>query len=160
MCLGERTVSVCKCVCVSESDSPRVSYSWTKVSFPFLLHTSQLCYFRAMLAELVVCRGSLSHTHTKHTQHTHTKPTGSVLERVRGAVHLLCCSGTIADLVELTEISRVTRKVKNIILHKMVKGPDRVNATAALPHTRHAHAFTCKLWACIDTGRHTMMLSS
>lgn len=32
--------------CVCESDSPCVSYSSTRMSFPFLLHTSPVCYFK------------------------------------------------------------------------------------------------------------------
>ena len=63
MCVFE-----CVCVCVCESDSPSVSYSSTKMSFPFLLHTSLLCYFRAMLAELVVSR---DHAHANTHTHTH-----------------------------------------------------------------------------------------
>lgn len=125
----------------------RVSYSSTKLSFPFLLHTSPVCYFWAMFAELIV--SSRSHTHAKHAHvHTHTHYTTCKThwECFSGDVHLLWCTGTIADSVEQTEISRVTRKVKNIILHKMVKGPDHVNATVALSykgmHTHsHIHKF-------------------
>lgn len=85
-CLCAKINTPCVSVCMWESDSPRVSYSSTKVSFPFLLHTSPLCYFRAMLAELVVSRGSLSHTHSNSEQHV--KSTGSVLGEGVGAVHL------------------------------------------------------------------------
>lgn len=76
VCLDDLTPCVCECVC----DSPRVSYSSTKVSFPFLLHTSPLCYFRAMLAELVVSRGS-HNAHTQNNMKTHWECFG----RVRGA---------------------------------------------------------------------------
>lgn len=54
------TPSVCVCfyvwACVQdrESDSSHVSYSSTKVSFPFLFHTSPIFYFCAQLVELVV----------------------------------------------------------------------------------------------------------
>jgi len=65
----------------------------------------------------------------------------------------------MADSVELTEISRVTRKVKNIVLHKMMKGPDLVNATVALSHkgTYARSLALTQAWAHIDIRTHTMM---
>lgn len=130
VCMYMRKPRLCVCVCVKVTH-PMLVTPLLNCPFLFLLHTSPVCYFWALLAVLIL--SSESHTYT-YTLTTTCKAHWECFRRVRGDVHLLWCAGTIADSLEQTEISRVTRKVKNIILHKMVKGPDHVNATVALPY--------------------------
>lgn len=119
-------------MCVCESDSPRVSYSSTKVSFPFLLHTSPLCYFRAMLAELLVSRGS----HKTHTQSNMRNPLGVFWRSARSIFYMAPVRWSWQNYPGFLS------KWKNIVLHKTVRGPDHVNATVALAHNgTHTHTF-------------------